>query len=181
MKSVIFAIIAVIVMIIIINVARADSSEVVEDPVIVVGEDIPLAVDIAVPGWCAAGEYCDGTLVDPVDASVGSVICGQGNKQQECTAAGDDLPPVWKSIDEPCYDDMSGVCALTMGPVVDDTQHCTGGLYCDGDTVPDEYAFVGADPICGPGGYKYSCVMSLGTPRWRTDREQCDTGMIGKC
>lgn len=59
--------------------------------------------------------------------------------------------------------------------------YCSGGIYCNGEFVPKDLTAVGGAPICGAGGYKYMCVDSLGTPRWRTDRELCDVGMAGKC
>jgi len=67
--------------------------------------------------------------------------------------------------------------------VTNDTavRKCGGGLFCDGSIVPDELSMVGGDAICGAGNYLYSCVNSLGTPRWRTDRTACATGAKGAC
>lgn len=59
--------------------------------------------------------------------------------------------------------------------------HCSGGIYCDGTFVPDSLTEVGGAAICGAGNYQYTCVDSLGTPRWRTDREPCSADAVGKC
>lgn len=75
--------------------------------------------------------------------------------------------------------DQSSVVAVspvaTTG-IVDPTvtlMRCPGGIYCDGSFVPDSLSEVGGASICGAGNYLYQCVDSLGTPRWRTDREPC--------
>jgi hypothetical protein len=58
---------------------------------------------------------------------------------------------------------------------------CDGGLYCDGTSIPQNEAGVGA-LVCGTNGQQYSCIFDANrNPTWRNLHKACEPGMKKGC
>lgn len=62
------------------------------------------------PTTCLNGWFCDGTVVDKVNAAVGSIVCGSGNQQYQCISNGAGLTPSWKLTGATCTPGMAHMC-----------------------------------------------------------------------
>lgn len=71
---------------------------------------------------------------------------------------------------------------LPQSPITAIINWCTGGIYCNGQGIPESASKVGA-VVCGANNYKYTCTQPdpKVAPSWITDKTTCATGLPGRC